>query len=151
MAKKKLRVFEAFAGIGAQAIALSRLNINYEVVGISEWFIDAINCYDILNCDQSEKIDVPSYEKQLEYLNNFTFSRDSVKPSNLKGIKKKEIERLYIANHRTKNYGSIMDIDGEDLPDFDLLVYTFPCQDLSTGGNGKGMGKGSGTRSGLLW
>ena len=60
MAKKKLRVFEAFAGIGAQAIALSRLNINYEVVGISEWFIDAINCYDILNCDQSEKIDVPS-------------------------------------------------------------------------------------------
>lgn len=38
---KKLRVFEAFAGIGAQATALSRLNINYEIVGISEWFTDA--------------------------------------------------------------------------------------------------------------
>ena len=33
-----------------------RLGIDYEVVGISEWFIDAITCYDILNCDQSQKI-----------------------------------------------------------------------------------------------
>ena len=32
--KKKLRVFEAFAGIGAQASALKRMNINYEIVGI---------------------------------------------------------------------------------------------------------------------
>ena len=32
---KKLRVFEAFAGIGAQAAALKRLNINYEIVGIT--------------------------------------------------------------------------------------------------------------------
>ena len=94
MSKKKLRVFEAFAGIGAQSIALSRLNIDYEVVGISEWFIDAICCYDVLNCDQSENIEVPSYEKQLEYLNQYTFSKDSVKPSTLKGMKKSIIERL---------------------------------------------------------
>ena len=32
-----------------------------------------------------------------------------------------------------------------------LLFYSFPCQDLSLAGNGKGMAKGSGTRSGLLW
>ena len=37
------------------------------------------------------------------------------------------------------------------MPETDLLVYSFPCQDLSTGGLGKGMAKGSGTRSGLLW
>ena len=37
-----LRVFEAFAGIGAQASALDRMGINYKIVGISEWFIDAI-------------------------------------------------------------------------------------------------------------
>lgn len=36
--KNRLRVFEAFAGIGAQASALKRLNINYEIVRISEWF-----------------------------------------------------------------------------------------------------------------
>lgn len=32
-----------------------------------------------------------------------------------------------------------------------LLTYSFPCQDLSNAGLGKGMEKGSGTRSGLLW
>lgn len=32
-----------------------------------------------------------------------------------------------------------------------MLTYSFPCQDLSLAGLGKGMQKGSGTRSGLLW
>ena len=32
-----------------------------------------------------------------------------------------------------------------------LLTYSFPCQDLSNAGKGRGMEKGSGTRSGLLW
>lgn len=32
-----------------------------------------------------------------------------------------------------------------------LLTYSFPCQDLSNAGLQKGMSKGSGTRSGLLW
>lgn len=32
-----------------------------------------------------------------------------------------------------------------------IMTYSFPCQDLSLAGKGKGMSKGSGTRSGLLW
>ena len=32
-----------------------------------------------------------------------------------------------------------------------IMTYSFPCQDLSVAGLGKGMSKGSGTRSGLLW
>ena len=32
-----------------------------------------------------------------------------------------------------------------------IMTYSFPCQDLSLAGNQKGMAKGSGTRSGLLW
>lgn len=32
-----------------------------------------------------------------------------------------------------------------------ILTYSFPCQDLSVAGKGRGMTKGSGTRSGLLW
>ena len=32
-----------------------------------------------------------------------------------------------------------------------IMTYSFPCQDLSLAGNQKGMQKGSGTRSGLLW
>ena len=32
-----------------------------------------------------------------------------------------------------------------------IMTYSFPCQDLSVSGKGKGMKRGSGTRSGLLW
>ena len=32
-----------------------------------------------------------------------------------------------------------------------ILTYSFPCQDLSLAGKGKGMSKGGNTRSGLLW
>ena len=51
----------------------------------------------------------------------------------------------------------ICDLNAEDLgiKDADkycyVLTYSFPCQDLSTGGKTRGMKKGSGTRSGLLW
>lgn len=51
----------------------------------------------------------------------------------------------------------ITKISGADLGIVDtdrytyLLIYSFPCQDLSVAGKGKGMRKDSGTRSGLLW
>ena len=32
-----------------------------------------------------------------------------------------------------------------------VMTYSFPCQDLSVAGKGKGMAKGDNTRSGLLW
>lgn len=32
-----------------------------------------------------------------------------------------------------------------------IMTYSFPCQDLSLAGKQRGMSKGSGTRSGLLW
>lgn len=39
----------------------------------------------------------------------------------------------------------------EALPDCDMLTYSFPCQDLSKAGLRRGMDRGTGTRSGLLW
>lgn len=51
----------------------------------------------------------------------------------------------------------ITKITGNDLGIVDtdkytyLMTYSFPCQDLSVAGKSKGMTKGSGTRSGLLW
>ena len=149
---RPLRVFEAFAGIGAQHSALKRANINFEVVGISEWFINALLTYDAIHNEGDENIELPAYEEQIEELNRFTFSKDSVNPiKDIRKLSRNEIENLYIANKRTKNYGSITEIKGKDLPIIDLLVYSFPCQDLSTGGKTMGMSKGSGTRSGLLW
>lgn len=149
---KKLRVFEAFAGIGAQNKALKNANINYEIVGISEWYINALLVYDAIHYDKESEEIIPSYEEQIEYLQNYTFSKDSVNPiKSISSLTKEEIKKLYLANKHCKNFGSITEIKGIDLPDIDLLVYSFPCQDLSTGGKTMGMTKGSGTRSGLLW
>lgn len=149
--KRKLRVFEAFAGIGAQATALERINIDYEVVGISDWFTDALICYDAIHGKKSELPILPDKTEQLRYLNQYEFSRDSVRASAVEKLDVEYLEKLYIANKRSKNCGSITQLHGCEMPDFDLLVYSFPCQDLSTGGKGLGMSKGSGTRSGLLW
>ena len=62
---KKLRVFEAFAGIGAQHSALKRTNINFEIVGISEWFINALLTYDAIHSSEDDEIKLPSYEEQI--------------------------------------------------------------------------------------
>lgn len=149
--RRPLRVFEAFAGIGAQASALKRMNIDYEIVGISDWFIDAIECYAAIHC-KDKKVSVPRDIAEVdEYLSHFTFSADSVKPYDLKRLSEDKRRDLYRANKKANNYGSITELKGCNMPETDLLVYSFPCQDLSTGGLGKGMGKGSGTRSGLLW
>ena len=57
-------------------------------------------------------------------------------------------------NYKTSD---IQKIHAEDLEITDrdkycyIMCYSFPCQDLSLAGNQKGMQKGSGTRSGLLW
>lgn len=150
--RRKLRVFEAFAGIGAQHAALKRANLDFEIVGISDWFINAILCYDAIHSDPNETIEIPSYKEQVKELSKYTFSKDSVNPlADITKLPKNDIENLYIANKRVKNYGSITEIHGKDIPEMDLLVYSFPCQDLSTGGKTQGMSKGSGTRSGLLW
>lgn len=50
----------------------------------------------------------------------------------------------------TKIHGSDLEIVGTDQYTY-IMTYSFPCQDLSIAGRLKGMKKGTGTRSGLLW
>ena len=50
-----------------------------------------------------------------------------------------------------RNYGDISKINWEQVPDFDLFTYSFPCTDISNAGVQKGLEEGSGTRSSLLW
>ena len=60
--------------------------------------------------------------------------------------------KAYMAVHGdTPNYGDISKIDWSSVPDFDFLTYSFPCTDISTAGQLKGLTEGSGTRSSLLW
>ena len=50
---KKIKIFECFAGIGAQHKALTNLKklnkLDFEVVGISEWYISAIIGYTLIH------------------------------------------------------------------------------------------------------
>lgn len=50
-----------------------------------------------------------------------------------------------------RNYGDISKIEWEQVPNFDLFTYSFPCTDISQSGRQEGMAEGSGTRSSLLW
>lgn len=73
-----------------------------------------------------------------------------------------EIDRFAIASYNAVHGTNFKPLDitsihADDLAITDrdrylyLLTYSFPCQDLSLAGKQKGMEKGSGTRSGLLW
>jgi len=58
--------------------------------------------------------------------------------------------KTYEAIHGpVKNYGNIMDIKGNHLPEIDVFTYSFPCTDLSKAGQQKGMN--TTTRSGLIF
>lgn len=58
----------------------------------------------------------------------------------------------------SKNLGDITKVNCSNMPPIDLLVYGFPCQDISLAGQGKGLetidsvtGERVKTRSGLVW
>ena len=52
-----------------------------------------------------------------------------------------------------KNLGDITLVDETQIEDFDLMTYSFPCQDISALGNQDGLinGEGKKTRSGLFF
>ena len=50
----------------------------------------------------------------------------------------------------TQTHWSDLGIEDKDKYTY-ILTYSFPCQDLSVAGKGRGMKRESGTRSGLLW
>lgn len=162
-----LKVFETFAGIGAQHKALEILkkkyNYNYEVVGISEWDVDAQIAYASIHYPKFEKeVKSVSDDQMNKYLSKFDHSFSGKDLTPIKKILEMEKERkikYYKAHVHCNNMGSILSIKGKELNkiigDIDLVTYSFPCQDLSVAGSfhgfNQGMAKGDGTRSGLLW
>ena len=149
----KLKVFEAFAGIGSQSMALRNIGIDYEVVGISEvdryallsyWAIhhNGYEKYDYNNITKDEIIEEIK-ESNIAY--NFSTYKSDI-PNN-----KKDLLKLYNAHKITKNYGDIRLIDENKLPNFDLFTYSFPCKNISIAGEQKGFEEGSNTQSSLLW
>lgn len=147
---KKIRVFEAFAGVGSQSMALRNIGIDYEVVGISEVDKWALLAYDAIH---NEQIEVEKKEKE-EMLKEFEdkhiaydFSTNKLEiPKNEKDIKK-----LYDAHIRSKNYGDIRLINPSDLPNMDLFTYSYPCKNISIAGKQEGLIENTNTQSSLVW
>jgi len=160
---KKLRIFETFSGIGAQTKALSNIkNIDFENVGISEWYIDAIIAYakthhnkEFFKLKQElEKNNISKKDIISEYENNphYVFSSNSKTASKLTSIKELKIKELYVANKVSNNFGSIAEIKGKDLPqNIDIFTYSFPCQSISLQGKQGGLSQDSETTSSLVW
>ncbi|AUB31797.1 DNA (cytosine-5-)-methyltransferase [Spiroplasma floricola] len=163
----KLRVFETFAGIGAQHKALEILKKNivgfdYEIAGTSEWDIWANLSYNAIHHNNKNVAEKLSDEEINNFITKYTLSNDGKKPIDEKFVlrqPRKIRELLYSSLINCNNQGSILEITGNrlinNIGDFDLLTYSFPCQDLSVAGSfhgfNQGMAKGSNTRSGLLW
>ena len=61
------------------------------------------------------------------------------------------LQSYELLHGKVNNLGDISKIDPKDVPDCDLITYSFPCQDLSVAGHQAGAEEGSGTRSSLLW
>ncbi|GAX46707.1 DNA (cytosine-5-)-methyltransferase [Pseudolactococcus reticulitermitis] len=154
-----LRVIEAFSGIGAQKQALLDSGIEHEIINTIEWDINAIYAYDKMHNGDKEPSKY-SKPKILEKLSNLTLSSDGKNPmkeKTLSRMNEEKLQRLYGAIERNRNLCDITKVKGKDIPDdIDLLTYSFPCQDLSQAStfqnkDSKGIEKGAGTRSGLLW
>ncbi len=73
-----------------------------------------------------------------------------------------EVDKKAIASYNAIHKTNFAPIDIRDVKAHDLgvvdtdrfmyiMTYSFPCQDLSMAGSQKGMAKGGGTRSSLLW
>ena len=50
-----------------------------------------------------------------------------------------------------RNLGDMTKIDWTQVPDFDFLTYSTPCQSISAAGLQHGFAEGSGTRSSIIW
>ena len=159
---KPIRLIEFFAGYGSQALALKYLGVKFEHWKICEWAVKSIQAYkDIHFTNEYHPYGFieESKEKLANYLYKLGISSNYNETMTLEQIKRLKhedlctiCENIYITN----NLVNIQQVKGKDLEIVDtdkydyILTYSFPCQDLSLAGKGKGMSDTS-TRSGMLW
>lgn len=158
---KPIRLIELFAGYGSQALALKYLGVRFEHYRISEWATKSIQAYkDLHATDDRTDYSQGLTPAEIKAWLTGKISTDYSTPATAEQIgrfSEKTVRTLYNNMRATRNIGSITQATAQDLAIVNtdkflyIMTYSFPCQDLSAAGNGAGMSKGSGTRSGLLW
>lgn len=160
--EKPIRLIELFAGYGSQALALKYLGVPFEHWRISEWAYKSIQAYKDLHFgdDDTDYSEGCTIDEVTDFLFDRSISANYNTPLTRKQIShysEKMRRTIYNNMKATRNLGSICNITADDLGIVDsdkytyIMTYSFPCQDLSSAGNGLGMEKDSGTRSSLLW
>lgn len=164
---KEVRLFEAFAGMGAQKKAIDNIkekhlfkDIDVVSSGMSEWFIQANVAYYHIHNKTSLSPMYLTHDRGVtlnelnEYLINLGLSSDSKNPlkeSTILSMKESQKRKLYNVMKANKNFGSVKNLSWKNFPKSDILTYSFPCTDLSIVGKMNGLSRGDNTRSGLLW
>lgn len=160
--RKPIRLIEFFAGYGSQALALKELGVKFSHWKICEWAIKSIQAYKDNHFKDENEDYSKLYSTEFIYkkLAEMGISSNYNEPLTLEQVKRlgeTECRKIFNNIHITGNLVNISRVKGEDLQIYDpehydyILTYSFPCQDLSKAGKGKGMARDSGTRSGLLW
>lgn len=155
--KKPIRLIELFAGYGSQYLALKYLGANVEHYKICEWAVKSIQAYNDLHIqDYFDYSGDLSDDNILKVLVELGVSINYNEPATREQLKRQNFRKIYNNIIATNNLVNIQNAKGEDFKIVDkdqydyIMTYSFPCQDLSLAGKGKGMADTS-TRSGMLW
>lgn len=136
---KPVRLIELFSGIGAQAMALKRLNIPFEMWKTSDIDVNAVKSYKAIhyeddNTDYSEGL---SKDELIDKLFKMSVSSDGKNIMTLEQLKRKGdkwLRETFNNFKATKNLGSVtnihakdLDIGGDEGNEYvTIMTYSFP-------------------------
>lgn len=160
---KPVRLISLFSGYDSQALSLKYLGVPFEHYKTSEWAVKSIQALKDLHFgdDDTDYSASLSNEQLIDYLDgrisaNYSEPMTRQQIANHNGGEKWR-RKVYNNMRASNNLGSIIKVNANDLEIVEtdkyqyIITYSFPCTDLSNAGKQMGMGKDSGTRSGLLW
>ena len=136
----KLRLLSLFSGIGAPEQALKNIGVPYELVHFCEIDDKAAKAYCLLHSDTEEE------RKNLEKKRIRDINSLAAGLSDYQWKQEESIWRSFGLEPPKHDY------DGS-VPDFDIMIFGFPCTDISSAGHQKGLKDEEGdlTRSGLFF
>lgn len=153
---ENLKIFDSFCGIGALHQAFKELGFPIELIGISEIDIDAIISYAIGHVkgylESENTFNYPSEPEMREYLMSINVGWDFKKEkSSIPRLKKDKLYKCYRACIMMNNLGDISTLDPNEIEDFDVFNFSFPCTNISVSGKQEGFKDEDGkvTSSGL--
>ena len=158
---KPIKTIELFGGYGSQLLSLKYIGANVEQWKLCEWAVKSIQAYKDIHfpdddTDYSKDISLEDLIEKLYSLGISSNYNEPMTKEQIKRLNEKQVRTIYNNIKATHNLVNIQSIHADDLEIKDkdkycyIMTYSFPCQDLSLAGKGKGMSDTS-TRSGLLW